>query len=220
MSTDMDPNTMDSAQLANAIADGTVDLSALDIAALSPDQLEELERQGIIPEPGDAGDSDDSVSVSTESSHTTSTKDKLDASAASDEDDSLDDDSDVEREAASVEQREQMEIQHQQAIVDEPERDAPADFQKELDTEPDAGNASSTPFADVSQGLAKASIALNLSSDGTAALSEIADAASRAIGRGEDPNVIGEAARLLNSAWHANGSPQLGPDSNLAAPAV
>ena len=70
MSTDMDPNIIDSAQLANAIADGTVDLSDLDVAALSPDQLAELEKQGIIPESGDADDSDNSVSVSTENSHT------------------------------------------------------------------------------------------------------------------------------------------------------
>lgn len=215
MSADMDPNTMDSAQLANAIANGAVDPGALDIAALSPGQLEELEKQGILPEPGYADDSDDSASVNAKKSGGGFILEKLHLDAVLGENNSSDADSGVE--AASVEQREQMEIQHQQAIVNEPERDAPADFQEVLDTEPDAGNASPTPFADVSQGLAKASALFNLSADGQAGLPDITDAASRAIGRGEDPKMVGEAARLLTSAWRANESPQPDPDSNLAA---
>ena len=53
-----DPTRLDSAQLVKAVASGAIDLGTIDPATLSPEQREELEKQGVIPGAGGSDFSD------------------------------------------------------------------------------------------------------------------------------------------------------------------
>lgn len=48
----VDPTRLDSAQFVKAVASGAIDLGTIDPATLSPEQREELEKQGVIPGAG------------------------------------------------------------------------------------------------------------------------------------------------------------------------